>query len=387
MSPARRLALGFARTFFRLALISSITLFTVIVTFGTADILKQSLRDTNAYTSVVPSILESNAKQDPKGIFADKPVRDTFEAAFTPPFVERSATMFLDATYRWLNGQTSQPDFVIDITEQRQKLAEELSIYGLERLASLPQCTAFEAELVLDPFKATCQPAGVNYRSEQLALQQSLLTSPDFLPKTIYTADDLPKSQTGKTLPETLSKAPLAFQLFKPALAVLLLLIVLLAIIMVSLRPVRRSGFRELGRALFFSGAFLAVSAVVFGIVIPRVSRSFQSQFVTGGTEKLMGDLIQSLTVQFETIFIYASLAAAGLGIVILGFVRFTKQGERYKKLEHVTGLANAISPKADTIRDRRATAAPIVSSERSSTRRHRSEMGQQEKRVKKEIV
>lgn len=387
MSPARRLALSLARNSFRLVLLAVLTLYAFIVTFSTPAVVTSSLAETKAYERVVPAVLETNAKQDPRGIFADSKVREITSTAFPASFVREESSDFMDGLYAWLKGESSQIIFDIEIAQQRQKLAEALSIYGIERLSGLPTCTAFEAEIQLDPFKATCQPAGINYKSEQESLRKSLVNSKDFLSKTTYTGADLPKAKSGKSIEASYRAAPIFYGLMKPLLYFLLLILLVLSAALVLLRPVRRNGWRDLGKALLYSSVVLAVSAAVFGIFVPRIMRNYQSQIFNGSTDLLATDVMTRISVHFQTSFINAGIVFALIGAATLLLVKFAPKGSRYKKLEHVTGIANAVAPKRSTKpRDARAANAPVVTSERKR-RRGTIKQSKTKSRIKREIT
>ncbi len=370
MSPARRLALSLARNSFRLILLAILTLYAFIATFSSPATIRNSLIEADAYERAIPAILETNAKQDPRGIFADNRVREITATAFPASFVQEESDDFLGGLYTWLKGDNSLIAFDIQIASQREKLAEALSIYGIERLSGLPTCTAFESEIQLDPFKATCQPAGINYKNEQESLRKSLLNSKDFLGKTTYTGDDLPKTKSGKSIEASYRVAPIFYGLMKPFLYFLLFILLILSAALVLLRPVRRNGWRDLGKALLFSSVVLAVSAAVFGIFVPRIMRNYQSQIFNGSTDLLATDVMTRISVHFQTSFINAGIVFALIGAAILLLVKFAPKGSRYKKLEHVTGIANAVAPKRSTKpRDARAANAPVVTSERKRSR------------------
>jgi hypothetical protein len=307
---------------------------------------------------------------------------------FSPHFVQKQSRVLTYTTYKWLSGEKTTPTFRIDISGQRVKLAEALSIYGIERLSGLPTCTAFESEIQLDPFKATCQPDGINYRTEQLSLQKSLLTSNSFLSKTVYTEGDLPKTKTGKTLPEAFARIPVFFQLLKPAFYSLLAVLVLLSFVLVALRPLKRNGWKDLGKALVYSCLVLAISAAIFGIFVPKLSRQYQSQFTGNGADVLVTDVVTYLSTHFETIFIDASLGLAAVGAIILLGVKFAPHGSRYKQLERVTGIANSVSPsRPSDPRAARAIAAPIVSSEKVASHAKIHKVTKKTQKVKKELA
>lgn len=344
---------------------STITLGALYLSYGTPLEIKRSIADAKAYNRFIDGVIQSNTDADKTSIFADEKVAEITKNAFTPKILQQTTEKFIDRWYDWLNGDATKPSFTFNFTPQRQQLAEQLSIYAMDRISGLPMCTAFEAELSLDPFRTTCQPQGLNYRDEQLSLQAQLLESETFFPKVVFTEADLPKTQSGKPISEELAYAPLIFQMLPSILMVMIGMLGLLTIMSVTLRPVHRNGWDELGKNLLTGGIFLAISAVVFGLLVPQMTRSFQSQFIGNGTDRLIGDVVRNLTIGFESIFINISLQVAALGAVILVALKIVRPSSRYKGLEHVTGLVNGLRPTIDTLTAKRAIGAPVVTSER----------------------
>lgn len=387
MSPARRTALALSRIGFRLLLVLTVTFSAVYLSYSTSNQIKVSIAEARAYDRFVDSVLQSNVSANKDSIFSDRQVVAITKETFNPALLQKTTETFIDRWYDWLNGRSLKPDYEFNFTSQRQQLAEKLSTYAMKRVSELPYCTAFEAEVSLDPFKATCQPLGIIYADEQLRLQAELLESKDFFPKVIYTEADLPKTQNGKPIYEALSYAPFLFKMMPSFIVVMQLLLLLCAFMLVMLRPVRRNGWQELGRGLLMSGFFLAISAVVFGLLVPQMSRSFQSQFIGNGTDRLIGDIVRNLTVGFETFFINISLQIAAVGAAILLVLRFSKPASRYKGLEHVTGLVNAFRPTIDTLTAKRAVGAPVVTSERQRVKLNNTKKRRKKTRASKEVV
>lgn len=385
MSPARRLALRLSRISFRLLLVIVITAIAFLITFGTSQQIKSNLKAANAYEQFVPSLIEANIRQsDEPSLFVDKNVQKLVLTNFTPDMMEDAATRVIDGTYSWLSGAVSEPAFIVDFRLQREKLAEQLSVYAMEKLAVLPVCTGFDASGTLDPFMATCQPPNIDYQAEQQALFAQLVTSDDFIPDVMFTQADLPKANTGETIAEAYPFVPFVFGMAWPITIVLALLLLLSALTILMLRPVVRSGWRELGRMLIINGGILALSGLVFGLLIPRFSRSMQDQFINNGTERLFGDVIQGLSISFQTVFINISLLVAVLGLLIIVGLKAFPQRSRYEGLEKVTGITNGIRPKLTPLAGQKAAHAPIVTSEHRTVRRNTSKS---KKHVTKEVA
>ncbi len=384
MSPARRYALAFSRSGLRLLITLFVSLLAFYITFGNPSHIKRALSDTKAYDRFIPAVIDNNIKQDASSIFADKNVQQLASQSFTPGILQNSAEQFIDGWYAWLNRSASEPHFTIDFSSSRQQLAHDLSEYAMNRLQSLPMCET--TTTTLDPLRATCQPYGLDYASEQLTLQKQLLESNDFLPKVRYTASDLPKTSNGQTAWQAFAFAPFAFGMMWYVMWTLLLIMLLLALIIVTLRSVRRQGWGQLGHAITDTGIFLAVSGIIFGVLIPHFATSFQSQFTGNGSEKIMNDVVERLTIDFETTFIIAGVLVALLGLAIMLLARMFKPTSRYEGLESVTGLVNGMRPGMRYDKSTRAKEAPVISSERRNSTRNKQVSKKKRTRAVKEL-
>src|SRR3990167_5617952 len=140
MSIARRIAITLAQTSMRLLIVLFISLFALISTFGSPEPIKQALQDTQAYDRVVPAIVESSARSNDNPVFSDPNVQKLAEKAFPAATIEQQTGILIDSLYVWLNGDIPAPQFNIDLSKERARLAEQLSIYAIERLSQLPVC-------------------------------------------------------------------------------------------------------------------------------------------------------------------------------------------------------------------------------------------------------
>lgn len=389
MSPARRIALAITRSAFRFTLFAFVSLLAFYATFGDSSHIKRALSDSNAYTRFVPAIIETNNKQADKetNIFLDKNVQKITTDSFPANKLQVETEKFIDGWYGWLNRQTYEPQFTVDFSTSRKQLATDLSTYAINRLRVLPLCGQGQETLALDPFKATCQPVGVNYDAEELSVRKELVESKDFLPKVTYTAADLPKTNKGESISQAFSLAPFGFGMLWYITWTMLLVLMLLGLATVMLRTVRRQGWKQLGKMMAETGAFIAISGYIFGLLVPSLTRSFQSQFGGNGAEQILNDVIARLTFDFQFVLILASAVLALAGVAIMLLARIFKPVSRYEGLEKVTGLVNGVRPKVRYAKGSRANEAPIVSSERRNSSRNKQVSKQKKSaKVKKEL-
>lgn len=365
MSPTRRAGLFICNSLFRFTLLVTMSLVVFNLSFRTPKLVKNALKDTKAYQRFVPAVIEANSKQPGSSIPLDDPqIQAIANHAFTPELLQASTEQLVDATYDWLYGKTSQPRFRIDFSGAKQQFANDLGSYGIQKLSKLPICKTYSPTTVLDAFTATCQPRGLQLEGQDQEIAAQIYSSKDFLPKTIFTAKDLPKNSKGDTIAEQLAFAPVAFRLAYILMWTVGGLTLLLAAGMVYLRPSRRKGWRSLGVAILSDGAFLAISTLVFGRLLPEMTRSFQSQFSGGGAGGILNDVVQRISITSQTLFINIAIQVAAFGLVVVVVQKILQPRTPFINLEKMSGLVSGMRMTSQDTRRVVASDVPLQSSE-----------------------
>jgi hypothetical protein len=364
MSPTRRIGLFICNSLFRLALLVTMSLAVFNLSFRTPTLLKASLVETKAYERFVPAVIEDNKQRGSSLPLDDPEIRAIAARAFSPELMQKNAEQFIDATYAWLQGETYQPRFRIDFSSAKQQFANEVGAYEIRRLKALPVCATYKPSVTFDVYNATCRPLGLQLDGREQDIAAEIMSSQGFMPKSIFTADDLPRNDKGETISQRLALAPLYFRLANSLMWIFGGLTILLAAGMVYLRPSRRKGWRSLGIAILSDGALLAISALVFRRFVPGVSRSLQSQFSGGEVGRILSDLVQNISVTRETLFINISIQVAAVGLVMVVLLKIMQPRTPFVNLEKMSGLVSGMRMMNDDSKSVRAGDVPLQSSE-----------------------
>lgn len=374
MSPARRFGLLICNSLFRFMLLVTVSLAVFNFCFRTPKLIKKSLIETKAYSRFVPAVIASNLKSQASGsIPLDDPnIQAIANRDFSPALLQQNTETFIDAIYGWLQGKTYQPRFRLNFNNAKQQFANDIGSYAVKRLAALPVCPSTGPIVALDAFRATCRPKGLQLEGQDQEIAAQITGSQEFLPKTIFTAADLPKNADGVSITERLALAPLAFRLAYSLMWLMGGFTLLLGAGMVLLRPSRWVGWHSLGIAVLSDGAFLAISTLVFGRLLPELTRSFQAQFTTASTDAILNDVAQRVSDNAETLLINIGIQVAAVGTVIVAAERFFRPNTPFVNLERISGLISGVSNRPRETVHITAAKVPIQSSEHDTIKREK---------------
>lgn len=164
-----------------------------------ADNLKNTLREEDIYSKVVPAVLATAANNnqaltEQQIPLAEPWVREAADKAFPTVDLEQKTGQAIDGTFGWLEGETTEPDFALDFTSNKQVLSAEVANHVEARAASLPRCGLNNIPSSIDAFRATCLPYGVT--PQQVADQTATLVNNDqgFLGNPVISPDNLANS-------------------------------------------------------------------------------------------------------------------------------------------------------------------------------------------------
>jgi hypothetical protein len=328
----------------RLALFGTILTAVAVAIIGKNSYVKDVLNETKSYDRFVPAVIEAN-KAAPQGSnslnYDDQNIVKIFTESFPADDLKSKTEHVIDEVYAWLNGEQPQLKFSADFSPNKQLLADKLSAYAFTRLAKLPPCKSLPE--TINPLTIECKPVGFDLKEVQESYRQQLLASDSFLSKTILTEEDLPKNTAGKTLPDQYAFAPTAFRWLLRAPYILGVLTLVFSVAYVWLSPKKRKGVAGLGSILMSSGISLAIFPILFDIVIPRFTDSFQVQSGTQGTQAIFSDIISSITAHFVSLFITIGIQLFVAGLCVYLIERVTRnEAAKYKTVEKKSGVVSS---------------------------------------------
>jgi hypothetical protein len=281
---------------------------------GDRETVKSWLSDGKFYDNIVDVVLESLATVDSQDA-GEIPVTDPnlqvkVREVFTPDFLRSSSENVLDGVFNWLEGSADQPDFRLDLTDVRLKMASALGDYAVERGASLPVCSEVPADF--DALSAECLPPGVAVADLKSQVENNLLNESTFIDEPIVTADTLKGEDGQSNVFQNTKEVRSVYRAGKNLPIVFAVLTVLSGIGLVLLSSSRRSGFLRLG-------IVSTVSAVVLGLGFMGLSqgpRAFKPDIVNEqGAQNLAAQ--ELITGLFQT---FAENNKKLIGLYAVGF-------------------------------------------------------------------
>lgn len=366
MKLLQKISFYISSALMRLLLFFTITTAVIAIIFGNSGYIKNALTESNAYDRFIPSIIQANIKEEQtrESIpFNDKDVQQTIINSFPSEDLKTKTETVIDSFYDWLQGSSQRVEFSVDFTSNKFLVASGLSEQAFQKMQGLPVCE-YQPE-VIDPFYTDCSPSNMDFIIEQLSLQKQIFESDSFLAKTVLTADDLPKDQSGKSILERYKKAPQIFTWIKRAPWILGGLTIICAIAYGWLFRRKREGISAVGYAILGSTLSLVLLTLIFGFILPYLTRDFELGIGGSGTQQIVDDVFKVLTKNFDTMVINISLQAAAIGLLVVLFEKMTRPVSKYDAVAQKAGLVTGLYPKLSNGRQKnKAVLAPIVSSD-----------------------
>lgn len=359
---------------FRLSILLLALTATAVMTFGTPEVLKQTLRDSGAYNAAASALARQagQAVSDRVSPGSDTAERTNQQAAiddaakdsFTPASLRSATEKNIDATYAWLEGKTSRPDLEFDLRPYTDSFAQKLGNQTAERVSSLPVCTAQQLRQ-LDPasvniFDLPCRPPGINLDSAGDQAANQIAASNGFLQNPVVSTDDLPKDVEGKTVVDRAASLPAAFQLATQApwwLAVLALLCA--SLILLLWRNDIRAAIRKLARNVLTAGIILLVIIGIARLLIRFAAdpNNAIGKLLAGSYRDVLLSFLRALEKAYDSKLLVFGIAYTVFAIVALVALRIWKRSVITEPMTLDAATANA-GPVAGQQTD--ATSPPV---------------------------
>lgn len=344
----KRLSLWLLAAFFAFCVLAVAISASTNSVLGKPDSLKDSLADSNVYDNIaagfVDQAVEETSKQQPgqtEGIqLTEETMRDVADRVITPAKVQGYAEQIIDGTYDWLEGDTEQPSFELDLDDIQKDLGNAAGDVAVNRVKKLPACTLQQLQTTdlnnIDPFNLPCRPPGINLETERAKLVKEFTSNENALGEdSTFTAEDIGTDEvTGQNAFDNLSILPTMFQLSQILPWILGVLGVLAGAGIVFFNENRRKGLKKVSLVLLTSGILLLVG-------IWLASALFGSMQFDGTADdqmrEAMTNLVRTLNAEFNrTLLIFAvvySVVGAG-GLIGLRLTRPKETGKNSESPE-----------------------------------------------------
>ncbi len=306
-------------------LVASISLTLVL---GEKEKVKDIVADSGAYDTAIDSLIVQLDKTDSREPqkneefdLSSPELQAAVERALPPEVIRVNLEKVIDGVYAWLEGDTSDIQFTIDLTEPKQRFIEEINTLAQKELSGLPPCSEPSASPSdIDPFTATCLPPSVSAQAAADRFTSELENNSDFLPETIITAEDV-NSNDDELQPrssEQLVTPPEVYGFATSAAVILGILTALTAAAVVLLSPERWQGLKAVGRILYVVAIMIFIGSVIAHFIVQNVLQST--------AEGVIADVVIPLVKSFEqAVFmaqLWCSLILFGSGLAVFLFAR-----------------------------------------------------------------
>lgn len=329
-------------------------------TFGNPTQIKTWLVQSHIYDKLVNSALDV-AQKDNTDSGADgsieltnQKVKEAANAAFTPEVLQQSAEEFINASYDWLNGKTSTPQFKIDLTNAKQTYADKVGQYVTQRLSKLTVCTAEQQaklQIPVDSLTITCRPASLDPKAEGQRVTNEIMKSA-FLTNPVITQDTFARNTNDpKSSPyyQAISQAPLLYKISKYAPFVFGGLILISSAIVIFAAPNRRKGWRRVGTITLSAGIVLVVSKFTTEFSVNKLKELQPDTALINQLKQPSDYLIEKVTGVYWDTFLILGGIFIFLGILILLINWLANRDKKHDKKQSQKDDKDDLPPDAST--------------------------------------
>lgn len=293
-----------------------------------AENLKETLREEDTYGKIVPAVLSTASYREEiaseQQIPLNEPwVREVADRAFPASDLERKGEQAIDGTFNWLEGETAQPGFQLDFTNNKQALSQEIAAHVQSRAEDLPRCGINNIPASVDAFRADCLPFGVSPQrvaSDAASLvnnDQGLLGNPVISSDNLSldASEDSPAASQDEQNPFDQMGGLRSFFENKGLLLWLLPFITaVLSLGGVFLARDRLKATGRLAKSFLTAGVGLLVFGVLFIWGFEKAVESVSKEVIT---RELAGPVMVALAQQMRTVYLIFALIAFLLAIFL----------------------------------------------------------------------
>lgn len=287
-----------------------------------ANLLKW-INDSGAYTSATEIVFEEVSKeirktQDMEEMpISTDVIKELMGAILSPDFLESSTREIINGVYLWLNGETTAPQFEIDLSQKEDQIEVALQSLLYVRLEGLKECSPNAADTTnseFNPFAAECLPKGFDIDREIQSISEQLLNQVGSIKNIEISGSDLSIDE------EILTNAPIAFKWLKLAPVIIAAVTILLTGFIALLIPGTKSDLTVISMPLAIVGlsglaAFFNKSLLLRQL---RSAEPFES-FSSGSQLNTVAErLLLSVTNDIFQIMLFLSLFLIIIAVLMI---------------------------------------------------------------------
>lgn len=326
MLIAKRIALAIISPLFVVLLFATAFDIGFVRTATHPPTVKKLIADSGIYNSAVTNVL--NQTKTIPTIFgsiptSDPAVQQAAHVALPPQFIQQNTELAIDEIYEWLGGQSSQPNFNIDLSGAKTLFANNIADTVQKRLNGLPKCTTAQSLAIVrqgsfDAYSATCLPRGISPAAVGQGLQAAIIANQDFLKNISLNSASIKDSNGQPIFTTKLAGAPKQYQRAKKSPWILSILTILAGAGVILLSRTRLAGLRHVGVVLLLAGLLMmlfswGLNRTVSTKIAPKIkvdNAIFQQD---------VRSLVTDITQQIDSNYWFFGGLYAGLGVATLG--------------------------------------------------------------------
>lgn len=328
MNFVRKMALVIIAPFLLVLLFALALDVGVLKVVGNPTSIKHALSDSGVYNSVVANALDqaqSSASVNNRISLTDPAVKQAAQEAFPPQVVQQSTEDVINGVYDWLNGRTEQPEFNVNLSDEKASFAEKVGQAAQQRATTLPACTSVPTST--DPLNVSCLPRGTTPGQVGLRAKDAILSAQGFLDHPNIAPSSIKGSNSSQSIfqNEQVKKVPTRYQKAKKSPIILVILTVLVILAIIFLSSSRRRGLRRVGITLLSAGVVLLLFAWALNHVATHdVTTKVQTdnKVLQSSIQKIAVDIIKIIDKNY---WIFGGIYAV-LGVVALVVASFWRR-------------------------------------------------------------
>lgn len=321
-------------------LLSFGVLFGLFQVLGSPTHIQHALDTSGVYDDAVSSIVKENATQSGATSLEASDANDAIQKAVADSvpadYVKDQTGGVLKGVYAWLDGNTSDLQFSVDLAPIKDNLIDNLTEQAKSRAQSLPTCTP-DVQLApdADAFSLNCLPAGVSVdqvvaQTREQMLGSELFKNANVTPKTVV-------GSGGQPIDSKLEPFKKGYQIAKQSMYIAGIASVLgIAAIIFLSRP-WAVGVKRVAYILITTGGVGIITALVGKVTIQALVKSFiEKSDVAEGTKSIAA--IQALVADVCNWWLWLGLISVAVAIAgLVGIKIWNKkhQTPENNSLEH----------------------------------------------------
>lgn len=298
--------------------------------------IKTWLKDSGVYESIAEEVSKNaTIQQTSDGSvvqITSKDIVSVAQEAFPSSTLQRAGESVIDGFYSWFKGDTTGPEFRIDLTQEKALFANLMAKKLESKINELPECsdTGVIKVQAFDPFTADCKPKGVDLTKVLANFEDEIAKSTDLLSQTVFTGGDI-KIDNSSSVPERIGSAlpwvPKAYTGLLWAPFVIVGLTVIVAIVSIFGASSKRKGVKRTASNLLFVGIVLVASGLLLWPITQRLNRASTTTLGDQAslTQNIVNPLFEEVAGTYSLIGVYFGAGYIAVSLFLYGGVLLTR--------------------------------------------------------------